>query len=202
MDKKPLIGVSICTVILLILGSLSNVVGYQSVKSTTISDSPLFSVRTKRAINQESRDTIASNYLGKGIESNFQFPIQESKTVMLQKFIDRIRMMDENEFGRFQCFIVSRLSEDKNNKNIDSNTVLSVLKQIRSHTKELPISQFANIGNKMGSCTFVSGGQCSTAFLECVIDGIRIIFVFLAIFLGLFTVIIPCNTVIIFPCSP
>ncbi len=29
MDKKPLIGVSICAVVLLVLGSLSNVVGYQ-----------------------------------------------------------------------------------------------------------------------------------------------------------------------------
>jgi hypothetical protein len=34
MDKKPLIGVSICAVVLLVLASLSNVVGYQSVKST------------------------------------------------------------------------------------------------------------------------------------------------------------------------
>jgi len=33
MDKYPLIGVSICAVVLLVLGSLSNVVGYQSVQS-------------------------------------------------------------------------------------------------------------------------------------------------------------------------
>ena len=32
MDKKPLIVVSICAVVLLVLGSLSNVVGYQSVQ--------------------------------------------------------------------------------------------------------------------------------------------------------------------------
>ena len=30
MDKKPLIGVSLCAVVLLVLGSLSNVVGYQT----------------------------------------------------------------------------------------------------------------------------------------------------------------------------
>jgi hypothetical protein len=42
MDKKPLIGVSICAVVLLVLGSLSNVVGYQSVKSTTVNESPLW----------------------------------------------------------------------------------------------------------------------------------------------------------------
>ena len=34
MDKYPLIGVSICAVILLILASLSNVVGYQTVQSS------------------------------------------------------------------------------------------------------------------------------------------------------------------------
>jgi len=34
MDKRPLIGVSICAVVLLILASLSNVVGYQTVQSS------------------------------------------------------------------------------------------------------------------------------------------------------------------------
>jgi len=34
MDKRPLIGVSICAVVLLILASLTNVVGYQAVQSS------------------------------------------------------------------------------------------------------------------------------------------------------------------------
>jgi hypothetical protein len=34
MDKKPLIGVSILAVVLLVLGSLSNVVGYQTVQTS------------------------------------------------------------------------------------------------------------------------------------------------------------------------
>jgi len=34
MDRKPLIGVSICAVVLLVMGSLSNVVGYQTVQSS------------------------------------------------------------------------------------------------------------------------------------------------------------------------
>jgi len=36
MDKKPLIAVSICAVILLILASLTNVVGYQTVQSSNL----------------------------------------------------------------------------------------------------------------------------------------------------------------------
>jgi len=39
MNKKPLIGVSICAVVLLVMGSLSNVVGYQSVKSRGMPES-------------------------------------------------------------------------------------------------------------------------------------------------------------------
>ena len=34
MDKKPLIGISILAVVLLVMGSLSNVVGYQSVQTS------------------------------------------------------------------------------------------------------------------------------------------------------------------------
>jgi hypothetical protein len=44
VDKKPLIGVSILAVVLLVLGSLSNVVGYQSVRSTAQSDSSLSAI--------------------------------------------------------------------------------------------------------------------------------------------------------------
>lgn len=42
MKQYPLIGVSIIVVVLLVLGSSTNAVGYQSVKSTNLSDSPLF----------------------------------------------------------------------------------------------------------------------------------------------------------------
>jgi len=41
MDKRPLIVGSLCAVVLLVLTSFGNVVGYQSVKST-VNDSPLF----------------------------------------------------------------------------------------------------------------------------------------------------------------
>lgn len=46
MDKKPLIVISLCAVVLLVFGSLTNVVGYQSVKSTIQLDSPLSTVDT------------------------------------------------------------------------------------------------------------------------------------------------------------
>jgi len=153
MNKYPLIVVSIIVIVLLILGSLTNVVGYQSVKSTSLSDSPLFSVRTKRAINQDCKDVLTSDYLGKGIIIGLQFPTRENRTIILQKIINIIRNMDDKEFSRFLNLIISHSYEDEYDKNIDSITVLSILKQIRSYTKELPINKLGPNGTEKDPST-------------------------------------------------
>ncbi len=76
VDKKPLIVVSICAVVLLVLVSLSNVVGYQSVKSTMVNDSPLFRIRTQRIIHQQG-NMKTSQYPeeGKGFENDTTPPV-------------------------------------------------------------------------------------------------------------------------------
>ncbi|MBN1859887.1 MAG: hypothetical protein JW840_00340 [Candidatus Thermoplasmatota archaeon] len=63
MDKRPLIVVSLCAVVLLVLGSLSNVVGYQSIDSTSLYDSPLFRVKIERFLHTQ-QNKITYRYLG------------------------------------------------------------------------------------------------------------------------------------------
>jgi hypothetical protein len=162
MNKYPLIGVSILAVVLLVLGSLSNVVGYQSIQSSGMNDSPLFSVRTKRAINQVGQTIVTSDYLGKGKTFNIKFPTQQSKTLLLQQLIERIRTMTDNEFNKFISQTVSELSKNKNNKNIDSIQVLSLLKQIRSPTKILRINQINNYDDKKQQPT--NHYECQSVF--------------------------------------
>ena len=58
MERKKILIVSMFTVILLLLVSFSNVVGYQSVKSDMKTNSPLFSIR-------KNKGDLASDYLGK-----------------------------------------------------------------------------------------------------------------------------------------
>lgn len=62
MNKYLLIRVGICAVVLLILGTLSNVVGH---RSTAIVDSPLFWIRSQRMLNQ-TESTVVPHYLGMG----------------------------------------------------------------------------------------------------------------------------------------
>ena len=73
--RKPLIGVSICAVVLLVLGSLSNVVGYQSVQSSNQSAinnevnqrELLFQTIVDIANNKEIQRVILKSQISRGI---------------------------------------------------------------------------------------------------------------------------------------
>ncbi len=160
MDKKPLIWISILAVVLLVMGSLSNVVGYQSVKSTTVSDSPLFQTRTQKATHQQ-HNILTSHYLGKGVNA-IPFPLRDTQTEQLQKVIEILQKMDDNEFNRLQNLILSRFYEKQNNIDIDATQLITLLKQIKSNTKSLKI-----ILNNNGNNTYSDPPTLLTAWEGC-----------------------------------
>ena len=130
MDKKPLIVVSICAVVLLVLGSLSNVVGYQSVKSTTVNNSPLFSMRTQRAINQQ-QNIITSQYLGKEKIYNMLMLPKPDKTDSIHEIISRIQSMDDVSFQRFVRYTVEQLSKQAKLKDVTPRQLITGLHHLR-----------------------------------------------------------------------
>ena len=143
MNKKIII-VSIIAVAILILVSFTGVVGYQTTKSSTIARaSPLFAVRSNRAINEESKD-LSCNYLGKGIDSNIYIPIRDNKQLTVQRFIDLVSSMDDDNFNKFITQLVSYL-EKRNIDNID--TLINLIKSIRSKKGNINLDNNANNGN-------------------------------------------------------
>ena len=80
MDKYPLIGVSICAVVLLVLGSLTNVVGYQTVQSSNQSiikerinqKELLFQTIVDITNNKEIQQIILKSQMNRGI-----FPVSD-----------------------------------------------------------------------------------------------------------------------------
>jgi len=139
MKRKCLaIGISTISVILLILTSLSNVVGYQSVKSTVVNDSPLFRTRTQRATNQE-QNIITSQYLGMGKGNQWQFPMRDNRTLLIQKFIDRIRTMDDETFNRFVNFAVNQINHKNNLKTVNIEEFTRQLHQLRENTQNIVV---------------------------------------------------------------
>ncbi len=118
MNNKILLG-SIIAVVILVLVSFTGVVGYQTTKSSTIARaSPLFSVRSKRAIDEESKD-LTCDYVGKGEKSILSIPKRNDRTALQQKFIDRISKMDEETFNRFKNLVIGELHKNNAIKEMD-----------------------------------------------------------------------------------
>jgi len=108
MDKYPLIGVSICAVVLLVLGSLTNVVGYQTVQTSNQSvikerinqKELLFQTICDIANNKEIQRIILKSQMSRGIFPTSEFPIVTKNQLkqmyfiglMLSKFISKSRM--------------------------------------------------------------------------------------------------------------
>jgi hypothetical protein len=152
MDKKTLIGVSICAVVLLVLGSLSNVVGYQSVKST-VNDSPLFQTRTRRATNQQ-QNTLTSQYLGMGKGNLLQFPTRDNKTESLKKAIELISKMDDKTFERFTELCIQRAKQDKILSDTNSNEIVQTLYMLRTKQEAIKNSLFSRDNYSKASTSF------------------------------------------------
>jgi len=93
MNKYPLIGVSICAVVLLVLGSLTNVVGYQSVQSSNqkvinedINQKDLlFQIILDIANNKEIQRIILKSQINRGIFPNPDVNFSGFNTPVLTK---------------------------------------------------------------------------------------------------------------------
>lgn len=136
MKMKLLLG-SIEAVAILILVSFTNVVGIQSTTSDSVNDSPMFNIRTNRATNSESNRVLTSNYLGKGFNV-LSFPHRDTNAELIQKFIDRIRTMDDDTFYRFIDYAVNQINHNPKLKNINSQGIIAVLYQLKNNQHILP----------------------------------------------------------------
>ncbi|UCF12928.1 MAG: hypothetical protein JSW06_01390 [Thermoplasmatales archaeon] len=106
MNKKVLVG-SIISVVILILVTFTSVVGYRAVESN-VKVSPLFTVRTSRAVNKESKD-LSCDYVGKGEETNIHLSGRMKRVEQAQKAVDIISNMDDKAFSKFVARFILHL---------------------------------------------------------------------------------------------
>ena len=116
MDKKPLIVVSICAVVLLVLGSLSNVVGYQSVQTSQQSAIKerinqrelLFQTIVDIANNKEIQRIILKSQMSRGVFPTSEFPVVTKNQLKMMYFLGLIlskvisKSMIQSVVGRYQ----------------------------------------------------------------------------------------------------
>ena len=131
MNKKILIG-SIIAVVILVLVSFTGVVGYQTTKSSIIAKaSPLFTVRSSRAIDEESKN-IACDYVGKGSESGIFIPERDRKSSQIYKIIKKISQIDTKS-NRFINLLMNQVYQVKPISNENLHELMNKLSQIRNN---------------------------------------------------------------------
>ena len=91
MKKKILIG-SIIAICILIGVSFTSVVGYNS-GASDVKASPLFNIRSNRAIQNDSSD-FTCEYVGKGEDINLPIPDRDGNGDLFQKIINVISKME------------------------------------------------------------------------------------------------------------
>ena len=112
MNKKIVTVGSICTVAILIGVSFTSVVGYSNAKSK-VRESPLYTFRINRAIDND-KGVKTYDFVGKDKGDTLPFPIIDSRVVILQKFIDRIKEMDRESFNKFKTSIIQQFNNNQN----------------------------------------------------------------------------------------
>jgi hypothetical protein len=140
MRKKILIG-SVVSVVILILLSFTSVVGYNSIESD-IQSSPLFNIRSSRAIDEENEE-FTYDYVGNGNTIDLLIPNRDDKTVLIQRFIEIISKMDDETFNEFVTLIIHRIQQSNEFKHFINNDEIFVLNKLRSN-QELIISNDFN----------------------------------------------------------
>jgi len=146
MNRKwLLIGISNFAVALIILVSLSNIIGYHSVQSTMI-DSPLFQTRTQRATNQ-LHNRITSQYLGISNGNLLQFPFRDNRTEQLKKAIDIISKMDDKTFAQFTELCIQKARQDNTLKGISDYQIVQTLLLLKTNPKAI-LNSYTNRGDQ------------------------------------------------------
>jgi hypothetical protein len=180
MDKKPLMGVCIGAVVLLILGSLSNVVGYQSVKSTVVNDSPLYSVRTQRATEQQ-QNILTSRYLGKENGNLLYFPVRDNKSESLKNFFESIKKMDDATFQKFLTFVKQHILETTSLNERQLHEIKNELTKIRKQGYDYALSPSKYQSSDHPPACFTVGGVSCLIGLFLAILGLILFIIILKI---------------------
>jgi len=178
MKHYPLIGISIVTVVVLILASMVNVIGFQTIQSSTTSESPLFAVQTMQAIDG-SRPFIKTEYAGKGTPSSFQFPNINIRGVLLDKALTILTKMTPQQIKKLHRQLISLINQNASSSQVAASTLVSFTNGRQELQNLLGMNRINGNGSRNDPPTF----YCPTLFgywvPSCVVEGIILALIFI-----------------------
>ncbi len=104
MKKKISFG-GIIAVVLISLTSITPVISFQTDNTYSTVVSPLYNIRTERAINRANQDALLSNYIGKGKIVKIPFTFQ-TRVLIIGNIIQRIKQIDNGIFYKLLTYLL------------------------------------------------------------------------------------------------
>ena len=175
MNKKLLLG-SILAVVLLVLVSFTGVVGYQSTSTTIAKASPLFIIRAQRAIDEESKNSLTTNYIGKQNKVVIPFLIP-TRATMIKTIIERIKEIDDSAFNQLLLYVIYASDTDFTESGKLPPEIVEVIQIIREETDNIVAQD--NPEPLTSACQTLDCQtviRCSTVFGGCITYNIFKIF--------------------------
>jgi hypothetical protein len=136
MEHKLLLVGSIVAVVVLVLAGLSPVVSFNTAQSSAVS-SPLFRVRTNRAVEQEESG-LSCAYIGQ--RDTFLLPTRDTSIQQIQKVFKFIQGIDDATFEQFIKSLINHVQKDNRFTEINSDEIRETFYQVRDSNKPLPVS--------------------------------------------------------------
>lgn len=152
MNKNLLICGSAIAVVILVLASFSPVVGSNTVKSS-LKDSPLFNIRTSRAIDQDI-EGLTCRYVGKGKFYSFLLPKRNNQIEKLSKAIDVMSKIDYNSFNNFVAQVMHHLQYQNEFIEIETSEIVQTFHYIRANPDAIKhVATQEVVGDDTDDCT-------------------------------------------------
>jgi hypothetical protein len=173
MDKRILILGSILTIVILIGVSFSSVVGYSNNTSYSI-ESPLYNVRSNRAI-ENGEDLTICNFVGKG--KGLTIPISEwdNSITLKQQILDKIKGMDRKSQNKLNKLVVSIINNLKVKPGINIEHILDIYNNENLSAS----STYEN-----SQCLLIRIIYAILTILGSIVAGIFTIFLFITVIIG------------------
>ena len=144
MNKKIMLSCIGATVIV-VLASFTSVVGEEQTRNLSDGkDSPLFSIRTRRATNNPNSVVATSRYIGKGKTIALPLPSITDTQSLYLKAIDRISKMDDASFNEFLGAVIQKLHDSNKIKEEDLPKIeklFHILRENPNEVKKYPINE-------------------------------------------------------------
>ena len=185
--KNKILISSIITLCILVGVSFTSVVGYSSVDSD-VKASPLFTIRSSRAIDEESKG-LTSNYIGIGKPIKFILPERDSNNELLQKVINLFKNMNEKSSDRIILLVIHKMHEEGKIDDRDIQKTYNIFKQIIDGNNIY--TNYLDDSNPLPETTVISIGECYFPF--CTIYNVFwiLLIIFVMVFFGFTLVCVP-----------